>query len=157
MGRKQDRAHAMKLIFRLGFAAVSRGNTDVAEEYIRDFAGAETDDDDSAPKNAEKVDAEYLDKAYAGVTKNIEEIDRIIDESAAGWKTTRISKTDLAILRLAVYEMLFGGDVPAGVAVNEAVELAKVYSSDDSPSFVNGVLGRICDVYASARRMEKKK
>ena len=158
MGRKQDRTHAMKLVFRLGFAVGKPGEpADEAARYISDFAGAEYDDapvsapDDTAKtdKNV-KIDSDYLSKTYAGVIGNLAEIDRIIDESAAGWKTERISKTDLAILRLAIYEMLFGGEVPAGVAVNEAVELAKIYGADESPAFINGVLGNV------AREIEKK-
>ena len=70
------------------------------------------------------------------------EIDALIDEKSADWKTKRMNKVDLAILRLAVYEMRWDDDIPVGVAINEAVELAKKFSSDEGPSFVNGVLAR---------------
>ena len=74
-----------------------------------------------------------------------EEIDALIDAHTTGWKTTRMAKVDLTILRLAVYEMKWDEDVPVSVAINEAVELAKRFGGDESPSFVNGVLARIAD------------
>lgn len=67
----------------------------------------------------------------------------MVNQVAQGWKTSRMGKADLAIIRLAVYEMKFEEDVPEGVAINEAVELAKSYGTDDSPSFVNGVLAKL--------------
>lgn len=71
------------------------------------------------------------------------EIDAMIDEVSTGWKTSRISKTDLMVLRVAVYEMKFDEAVPEKVAINEAVEIAKVYGGDESPGFINGVLGKL--------------
>ncbi len=67
----------------------------------------------------------------------------MVNQVAQGWKTTRMGKADLTLIRLAVHEMKFEEDVPEGVAINEAVELAKTYGSDDSPSFVNGVLAKL--------------
>jgi N utilization substance protein B len=73
-------------------------------------------------------------------------IDVIIDERSTGWKTSRMGKVELTILRLAVYEMLFDEDVPVTVAINEAVELAKKYGGDDTPAFINGVLAKVAKV-----------
>ena len=73
------------------------------------------------------------------------EIDRILNENAKGWKTSRMNKVDLTILRLAVYELKWDDEIPVGVAINEAVELAKRFGGDDSPAFVNGVLGRVAE------------
>lgn len=70
-------------------------------------------------------------------------IDEKISKYSKGWKIERIAKAELAILRLASYEALYDDDVPVGVAVNEAVELAKQYGEDNGPSFVNGILGKI--------------
>ncbi len=70
------------------------------------------------------------------------EIDNLLNEKTTGWKTGRMNKVDLSILRLAVYEILWDEDVPQGVAINEAVELAKRFSSEEGPAFVNGVLAR---------------
>ena len=73
----------------------------------------------------------------------VEEIDELLNANATGWKTARMNKVDLTILRLATYELKWDEDVPVGVAINEAVELAKKYSSEEGPSFVNGVLGKL--------------
>ena len=72
-----------------------------------------------------------------------EEIDTLLNEVSEGWKTTRMNRVDLTIMRLAVYEIKWDEAVPTGVAINEAVELAKKYSSDDGPSFVNGILAKV--------------
>ena len=86
---------------------------------------------------------EYIEKKYAHIVEKLPEIDRTLDETAEGWKVSRMGKTDLTILRLAVYEMEYDEDVPVGVAVNEAVELSKKFGGDESPIFVNGILGKI--------------
>ncbi|HCT65289.1 MAG TPA: transcription antitermination factor NusB [Lachnospiraceae bacterium] len=91
----------------------------------------------------EEGDKKYILETVDGTMKNLEEIDAIIGEYARGWTTERMSKVDLAILRLAVYEMKFSDEAPDSVAINEAVELAKKYSSDEAPSFINGILGKI--------------
>ena len=70
-------------------------------------------------------------------------IDEMINQVAQGWKTSRMGKVDLTLIRLAVYEMKYEEDVPVGVAINEAVELAKSYGTDDSASFVNGILAKL--------------
>lgn len=70
------------------------------------------------------------------------ELDALIDEKSTGWKTNRMAKVDLAIIRLAVYEIKFEDDIPTKVSINEAVELAKKYGADESGVFVNGVLAK---------------
>ena len=77
------------------------------------------------------------------VCAKVPEIDRILDETSTGWKTGRMARTDLCILRVAVYELLFDEHIPAGVAINEAVLLAKKFGGEDSSSFVNGILAKI--------------
>lgn len=96
----------------------------------------------------ENPDIDEKDKAFIlenvnGVLENIEKIDEIINNSAKGWSTSRMAKVDLAILRLSVYEMKFANDAPKSVIINEAVELAKKYSSDEAPGFINGILGNL--------------
>ena len=88
-------------------------------------------------------DINYVQEKFKKVMSHLEEIDIKINEISDGWKTSRMGKVDLAIIRLAVYEILFDEDVPTGVAINEAVELAKQFGTDDSSSFVNGVLAKI--------------
>ena len=87
-------------------------------------------------------DMEYLQTKTGNIVDKIQEIDSRIDEVAAGWKTRRMGKVELTILRLALYEMDYDDTVPAKVAVNEAVELAKKFGGSDSPAFVNGVLAK---------------
>lgn len=86
---------------------------------------------------------EFAENLAKKVYLKLEEIDAIISENLVGWSAKRISKTSMAIMRLAVCEMLFGDDVPVGVAINEAVEIAKKYASADDASYINGVLGSI--------------
>ena len=92
----------------------------------------------------EDVIAEVKKSLREQITKeHLEEIDAQLNSASRGWKTKRMSRVDLAALRLAVYEMEYDADVPTGVAINEAVELAKRFGGDASGSFVNGVLGKI--------------
>ena len=80
-----------------------------------------------------------------GVLNNQTEIDTIISDFAPSWPITQMAIVDRNILRMAIYEMILGGDTPPKVAINEAVELAKVFGSDSSPRFVNGVLGSVME------------
>ncbi|MBE6903776.1 MAG: transcription antitermination factor NusB [Ruminococcaceae bacterium] len=91
----------------------------------------------------ELVVTEYVEKTFLGIIEHRKEIDEKINENIKGWKLERLSKVSLAVLRLAVYEILFAEGVPESVAINEAVELAKAYDTDEAPSFINGVLGSI--------------
>ena len=75
--------------------------------------------------------------------EKIPAIDEMLNASAKGWKTSRMGRVDLTILRLAVYEMKFDEDIPEKVAINEAVELSKKFGGDESPAFINGVLAKI--------------
>ena len=91
---------------------------------------------------SDKDEQEVRDKV-ARMFAVLPDIDEKISSSAKGWKIDRIAKAELAILRLAVYEALYDDAVPVGVAVNEAVELAKQYGDDNGAAFVNGILGKI--------------
>lgn len=95
--------------------------------------------------DAAEKDKKYIQNKYEAVVSRVPEIDRILNENAKGWKTSRMNKVDLTILRLAVYELKWDDEIPVGVAINEAVELAKRFGGDDSPAFVNGVLGRVAE------------
>ena len=83
---------------------------------------------------------EYAEKLSRGVEREKEALDELLGEVAVGWPVHRMSVVDRTILRLALYEMLYVEDVPAEVAVNEAIELAKGFSGDEAPHFVGGVL-----------------
>ena len=88
-------------------------------------------------------DEEYIEQKTAKIFSKLPEIDAMINEKAEGWNASRMGKVELALIRLAVYEMMFDEDVPVGVAINEAVDLAKKYGQDESSSFVNGILAKL--------------
>lgn len=90
-------------------------------------------------------DVAYATNLVDGVQKHIDKIDETISEAAIGWTLERMSKVDLSILRNATYEILFDRNIPKAVAINEAVELAKIYCDEGSPRFINGCLGRIAN------------
>ncbi len=89
------------------------------------------------------VQQEYIERVVRGTVAEIEKIDQKISEVSKDWKVDRISCVSIAVLRLAVYEILFCDDIPAAVSVNEAVGLAKKYDGDEAAPFVNGILGKI--------------
>ena len=92
---------------------------------------------------------DYAKKLITGIVANKEEIDSWISGAADNWTIERMQNVDRNIIRLACYEMAFVAEIPTPVAINEAVEVAKVFGGDESPKFVNGVLGRI------ARKLEE--
>ena len=88
-------------------------------------------------------DREYVENKVKDIISHLDELDNDIDNASESWELNRIDKVSLTILRLAYYESKYEEDVPSGVAVNEAVELAKKFGQDDSSAFVNGVLGKL--------------
>ena len=130
MTRSIIREHIFKILFRAEFYNKEE-LTQQAEYYVSELS------------NARDKEIEYIkDKALAIIDK-LPEIDEIINENSDGWPTNRLGKAELTIMRLAVYEIRFDEEIPNGVAINEAVELSKKYGSDNSSSFVNGVLAKI--------------
>ena len=130
MSRSELREHVFRMLFRIEF----NSETEMLEQEGLYF---ELLDEVSVK------DQEYILNKYRAIKEKVEEIDCILNELSEGWKTTRMNRVDLTILRLATYELKWDEDVPTGVAINEAVELAKKYSSDQGPSFVNGVLAKV--------------
>lgn len=88
-----------------------------------------------------KPDSSFIEVSLESIITNLDQIDQNISKNLDGWKVERIPKVDLAILRVAVNEIDYMEDVPDSVAINEAVDMAKAYSTDDSYKFINGVLG----------------
>ncbi len=98
----------------------------------------------STPDKAiSEEDEEYIRTKLHGILERIPLLDSALEESLSEWKLSRINNVDISILRLAADEMLYEDDIPYKVAINEAVELAKIYGGEDSHSFVNGVLGKV--------------
>ena len=126
MTRKEAREETFILIFEKQF------NADSLEEIM-----------ENAREVREIKPNGYVKEVFFGVYNNIEEIDGLISKYAVGWSIGRISKTALAILRLAIYEIKFMEDIPVSVSINEAVELCKKYATKEDASFVNGLLGTV--------------
>ncbi len=130
MSRREIREQIFKLLFRAEFYE----EAELPEQLQLFF--------EELDKKEEK-DTAYIQAKFEQILSHMSEIDKMVNEIAQGWKTTRMGKVDLTLIRLAVYEMKFEEEVPTGVAINEAVELAKSYGTDDSASFVNGILAKL--------------
>ena len=129
MTRRALRGQVFKMLFRVEFHDAE----EMKEQAVL------FDEEESCSEK----DKEYITKKFENIVEKITEIDAAVNEVAKGWKTTRMGKVDLTIIRLAVYEMKYEEDIPVKVAINEAVELAKQYGADDSPAFVNGILAKL--------------
>ncbi len=133
MNRREAREEAFKLVFQI------TAQRDCYPEVVDRFA-----EENAALKKTDKKQFKYIVSAANSVFEKVEELDGIIAENLSkDWKVERLSKVSLAILRLAVYEIRYVEDIPNTVSVNEAVELAKVYDTDDAPAFINGVLAGV--------------
>lgn len=102
----------------------------------------------SIPQETERSRIQYESRDFAeelatGVVKNRAAIDEIISEKSKNWSISRIAKVDLNILRMAIYELLFRSDIPRNVTINEAIEVAKKFGTEDSSAFINGLLDEI--------------
>lgn len=129
MTRRQIREQVFKMLFAVDFHDA---------EELQTQEGLFDDDLTSSEK-----ERDYILERYRKIIEKIGEIDEMINSVSEGWKTRRMAKVDLTLLRLAVYEMKYDEDIPVKVAINEAVELAKQYGTDDSPAFINGVLAKL--------------
>ncbi|MDY4693762.1 MAG: transcription antitermination factor NusB [Blautia sp.] len=132
MRRREQREHIFKLLFMREFNSEDEMN----EQLSLYFDGL---------GELSEEDREYMYSKYNHVLEHLDEIDEMLNQTSHGWKTKRMSRVDLTALRLAVYELKFDQDVPVGVAINEAVELAKRFGGEASGSFVNGILGKIAN------------
>ena len=126
MTRKQAREEAFILVFEKLFSQSEPDEIlDLACE-VRDL-----------------IPDDYIKSVFLGVYSKVDEIDEIISTNAIGWKIERISKTALAVLRLAIFEMKHLDEIPVSVSINEAVELCKKYATKEDASFVNGILSTV--------------
>ncbi len=130
MSRRELREQIFKMLFRTEFYE----EQDLSEQLSMFFEELDKQED---------KDTTYIQNKFEDIVAHLPEIDQLINEAAKGWKTSRMGKVDLTIIRLAVYEIKFEEDIPTGVAINEAVELAKHYGTDESASFVNGILAKL--------------
>lgn len=133
MNRREIRERIFKLLFRVEFykAAELEEQKELFLEDTEDF-----------PEDGIEKDKQEISQKYDAISEKLPEIDRMINDKATGWSSKRMGKVELAIIRLAVYEICFDERIPTGVAINEAVELAKNYGQEGSAAFVNGVLAK---------------
>ena len=132
MSRSELREHIFRMLFRVEFV---EGEEMKEQEDLYFELLDEVSEKDQA----------YIVGKYNAILGKLEEIDKMLNELSTGWKTSRMNRVDLTILRLATYEIKWDEDVPTSVAINEAVELAKRYSSDSGPAFINGVLAKVAN------------
>lgn len=130
MTRRQIRENLYKMLFQVEFHDKDSLKNQM-NIYLEDLEGAN-----------EKDRKELTDK-FNELVENLEKIDAKIEEMADGWTVNRIAKSELTILRLGIYELLYVEDVPNKVAINEAVELAKSYGADKASGFINGILASV--------------
>ncbi|MCC6094863.1 MAG: transcription antitermination factor NusB [Eubacterium sp.] len=168
------RTQLRETIFRLLFMNQFNGKEEMKEQvtlYLDEmraglvempFASYENKEEERennpAFANAEDVtqeDEKYIREKLEKILDRIPEIDERLNEASRNWKTTRMGKVDLSVLRLAVYELLYDESVPTGVAIDEAVEIAKHYGGDESGAFVNGVLGHIARDLPDAKNADQ--
>ena len=140
MTRGNARELAVHLIYSQGFTGEEPERLIAArlEKAYYDQLSAENEIYEERPSRAQM---HYIDSVVSGVANRTEDLNAVISKFSIGWDVSRISRLARTILQLAIYETLYVEDVPVGVAVSEAVRLAKKYDGDDTGAFVNGILG----------------
>ena len=127
---REEREHIFKLLFLIEFY----GKEELEQQeqlYAEELA------------EAKEKDRIYIQEKYERIKEKLPQIDELLGSVSKGWRTERMGKVELTLLRLAVYEMKYDDDIPVGVAINEAVELAKTFGGDGSPAFINGILAKL--------------
>ena len=127
MNRREQREQIFKILFGVEFHSADELEEQIGL-YMEDLG------------DIRKKDADYMTGKVRSIVEHMDEIDGMINQASKNWKTTRMAKAELSILRLAAYEIKYEDDIPVAVSINEAVELAKLYGSDHGPAFVNGIL-----------------
>ena len=139
MSRKIAREVAFKIIFSNELEFENDTLKELIENIISDAELVET----TNKNDISSEDKKYIEQVVSGIAEKKDELDEKIKTYLKGWTMDRLSKTDLAILRLATCEVLYALDIPTKVSINEAIELAKLYCDEKSPKFINGILGSI--------------
>ena len=146
MTRSKLREHCFKMLFCADFYPAEEKEEQIIqyfEEPKEEILNEEGIEETVHDAEMNEKSSAYLKEKVEAVMEKIPELDTKINEVAEGWKTKRMGKAELTILRLALYEILFDEEVPEKVAINEAVELAKKYGENDAPAFINGVLAKL--------------
>ncbi len=141
MTRRELREHVFRQLFTAQF--YQGDDEEKAEQMQLYFTHDEGEGLDYPPSMVGLEEQEEILQKTKAVLEHLEKIDSLIEETSVGWTISRMNRTDLSILRLGVYELLYDDTIPPGVAINEAVLLARKFGGEDSYSFVNGILGKI--------------
>jgi N utilization substance protein B len=128
MNRKLTREEVMKLFYEMDMN--DDFSIERSERYLNNIENM-------------KIDTTYFRHTSLSFVENLKSIDNLINQYSSDWKINRIAKIDIAIMRLAITEMLYDDGIPVSVSINEAIELCKKYSNEDSHKFINGILGNI--------------
>lgn len=139
MSRRLSREYIVQFLFSADFNQ-NENEHELLENF---FSSIEDLGEEDAVASIKENDKKFAVEIIEGTLEKLDEIDAAIEKSALDWKRERIAKVDLAILRLAIYEILFRDDIPDSVTANEAIELAKKFSTEESSSFINGIIGKI--------------
>jgi len=149
MTRREMREHCFKMLFGAGFYP-SQETAGQMEQYFNsppeDDVNSEGEETILHQVDMEPEDREFLIERVGQMATRLPELDEKLNRVAEGWKTRRMGKVELTILRQALYEMQYDDEIPQKVAINEAVELAKKFGGKESPSFINGVLAKLVAV-----------
>ena len=139
------RTNARQLALQLSFAVSAGSDVGPDAFFDEDYFRALPAEDALFTEIPGEEERAYINALVTGVRDHREELDDLIEQFSHGWKLSRISRTALAVLRVALYEILYMPEIPDRAAINEAVELAKNFGGDTSGSFVNGILGKIAN------------
>jgi N utilization substance protein B len=140
MTRGNARDLAVHLIYGREFTG-EEPETVVSLRLEKDYYAKLSSENDVYTDRPSRAQLAYIDSVVAGVANRTDDLNAIIQQYSIGWDVSRISRLTRCIMQLAIYEILYVEDVPAGVAISEAVRLSKKYDGDDTGSFVNGILG----------------
>ncbi len=146
MTRRELREHCFKMLFCADFYQAEEKEEQLKQYFLapeEEAATPEGVDEILHRVELKETEEETLLQRAESIMSKIPELDEKINQVAEGWKTNRMGKVELAILRLAVYEMKYDDQIPEKVAINEAVELAKKFGGSDAPAFVNGILAKL--------------
>ena len=140
MTRANARELAVHLIYGWNFTGEEPG-TVVSTRLNKDYYKMLSEDNDVYAERPSRAQLGYIDSVVAGVANREEDLNELIQKHSIGWDISRISRLTRSIMQLALYEILYIDDIPTGVAISEAVRIAKKYDGDDTGAFVNGILG----------------
>ena len=143
MRENMTRTSARRITVQLIYASASGTDLTVDEFFEQEYYSALPPEDGLFEEYPSEAQKSYIAAVVEGVAEHVNELDAVIEQYARGWKLSRISSTALAVLRCAIFEILYmqDQDVPVSVAINEAVELAKSFDEPETVSFINGILG----------------